>query len=253
MRENMADMMNDIKTNDPGDGGFNPVAKMEEYVGPEYNYAKFIKNPEEMSMSTKGTMSQLANNMIGITAYSDLLVGGNSKAKKTRGPLGGQFFINTGGKCKPAKYKGKDKKGKPIYQELKPGNTAKRWVYINNQPQGKDPITGIKHGLKGLVPGIMENAAALNPMAMMSAMAQPPVPYCKKITRNTTNKGRISKHVAFADIPEGFATMYKALNYSEDINHNNTLNLKDKPFLNIYNAGFSLLMLYLLFEILKKE
>ena len=88
---------------------------------------------------------------------------------------------------------------------------------------------------------------------MMSAMAQPPVPYCKKITRNTTNKGRISKHVAFADIPEGFATMYKALNYSEDINHNNTLNLKDKPFLNIYNAGFSLLMLYLLFEIFKKE
>ena len=57
------------------------------------------------------------------------------------------------------------------------------------------------------------------PMAMMSAMAQPPVPYCKKITRNTTNKGRISKHVAFADIPEGFATMYKALNYSEDNIH----------------------------------
>ena len=39
----------------------------------------------------------------------------------------------------------------------------------------------------------------------------------------------------------------------KDINHNNTLNLKDKPFLNIYNAGFSLLMLYLLFEIFKKE
>ena len=80
--------------------------------------------------------------------------------KKTRGPLGGQFFINTGGKCKPAKYKGKDKKGKPIYQELKPGNTAKD-VYINNQPQ-TNPITGIKHDLKGLVPSIMENAAALN-------------------------------------------------------------------------------------------
>ena len=88
---------------------------------------------------------------------------------------------------------------------------------------------------------------------MMSAMAQPPVPYCKKITRNTTNKGRVTKHVAFSDIGEGFATMYKALNYSEDINHNNTLNFKNKPFLNIYNAGFSLLMLYLLFEVLKKE
>lgn len=252
MRENMADMMNDIKSNDPGDGGENPMAKMEEYVGPEYNYGKFIKNPEEMNMSTKGTMLQLANNMIGITAYSDLLVSGNSIAKKTRGPLGGQFFINTGGKCKPATYEGKDDQGKPIYKEIKPGEQAKRWVYINNQPTGVDPITGIKHGLKGLVPGIMENAAALNPMAMMSAMAQPPVPYCKEITRNTT-KGSVTKHVAFADIGEGFATMYKALNYSEDINHNNTLNFKNKPFLNIYNAGFSLLMLYLLFEILKKE
>ena len=40
MRENMADMMNDIKSNDPGDGGENPMAKMEEYVGPEYNYGK---------------------------------------------------------------------------------------------------------------------------------------------------------------------------------------------------------------------
>ena len=83
MRENMADMMNDIKSNDPGDGGENPMAKMEEYVGPEYNYGKFIKNPEEMNMSTKGTMLQLANNMIGITAYSDLLVSGNSKAKNS--------------------------------------------------------------------------------------------------------------------------------------------------------------------------
>jgi len=253
MRENMADMMNNIKSNDPGDGGANPMAKMEEYVGPEYNYGKYIKNPDEMDMSEKGTMLQLANNMIGITAYSDLLVSGNSNAKKTRGPLGGQFFINTGGKCKPAKYKGKDDNGKPQYEEDKPGDTAKRWVYINNQPKGIDPLTGIKHGMKGLVPGIMENSAALNPMAMMSAMAQPAVPYCKKITRSTTNKGNQSKHVAYSDIPEGFVTMYKALNHNENINSPKIFNFKNKSFLNIYNTGFTLLLLYLLYETFNKK
>jgi hypothetical protein len=250
----MGTMMNDIESNAPGDGGENPMAKMEEYVGPEYHYGKYIKNPEEMGMSTRGTMLQLADNMIGITSYSDLLVSGTGKAKKVKGPLGGQFFINSGGKCKPAKFIKKDKKtGKPIYKELKAGDKAKRWVYINNKPKGIDPITGIKHGLKGLVPGIAENAAAMNPLAMMTAMSQPATPYCKKITRSTTNKGSQTKHVAFSDITEGFVTLYKALNHSEDINHTKTLNFKDKPFLNIYNTGFSLLMLYLLYEILKKD
>ena len=146
---------------------------------------KFIKNPEEMSMSTKGTMSQLANNMIGITAYSDLLVGGNSKAKKTRGPLGGQFFINTGGKCTD-----------------KNGNKQDRYSYMNNVPMSSS--SSALNELRGIIPGIATNLVQMNPLPVFNAFTEDTYPKCRPVRMQTIDiNGTVSsqtRHMADSEI-----------------------------------------------------
>lgn len=169
----------------------------------DYPYHKYIKSPEEMGMSDKGTLVQMGKDITGLISYTELLVSGKSSASKTGQPLGNKFFKNTGGKCKDASGKEQD-----------------RYIYIDNVPDGSIPFIPSGMGIKfdsfrGLIPGVIGNIAALNPVALLNAFAAGTTPDCKQITMQTINnnnlKGSETHYVATVDIPagakSGFANM----------------------------------------------
>ena len=166
----------------------------EELLGPDYQYFKFIKPPEEMGMGAEGDLGTLANDIGGLIGYVQLLVEGGGKAQRTSGPLGNKFFLATGAKC----------------TDLATGNKVTRSVYINNVPDGSIPfISSALNGQKisefrGLVPGTMSNLAHINPMQMFQAFMTGTNPDCQKITLETIDvnniKGKDSAYMTVDDI-----------------------------------------------------
>ena len=131
----------------------------EDLLGPDYNYTKQIKSPEEMGMSSKGSTTAISNNISGLIGYTQVLVTGSGNASKTGGPLGDKFFLETGAKCK----------------DKATGEKVTRSLYVSNVPDGSIPF--ITQGLggakftsfRGLVPGTMSNLNKLNPLQMVQA------------------------------------------------------------------------------------
>jgi hypothetical protein len=168
----------------------------------DYPYYKYIKSPEQLGMSDKGTLVQMGKDIKGLISYTELLVTGKSAASKTGQPLGNKFFKNTGGKCKDISGKEQD-----------------RYIYINNIPDGSIPFIssgmGVKlDSFKGLIPGVIGNISALNPGALLNAFVAGTTPSCKQITMQTVDnnniKGTETHYVATVDIPvskSGFANM----------------------------------------------
>ena len=166
----------------------------EELLGPDYQYFKFIKAPEEMSMGSEGSLDTLAHDIGGLIGYVELLVVGGGHASKTSGPLGNKFFLKTGAKC----------------NDLASGNKVTRSIYVNNVPDGSIPfITSALNGQKftefeGLVPGTMSNLAHINPMKMFQAFMTGTNPDCQEITMETIDVNNIhntqSAYVTIDDI-----------------------------------------------------
>ena len=109
---------------------------------------------------------------------------------------------------------------------------------------------------------MMENMSALNPMSIMAGMVEGSTPPCTKITRRTgpwNKRGSMkteSHYVAIKD-QEGFENMEAFENMKQFLNQkpsktNYKFNIGDKPFANLYNAGFGILMIYLVFQLMKK-
>lgn len=142
----------------------------------EYSYVKSIKTPDNMGISGRGTLSQMTKNVSGLINYIDLLVTGDSKASKTGEPLGNKFFVRTGSTCK----------------NVDTGNSEDRFIYINNKPSGKLPVLsqlGIRsNNLKGLIPGILENANALDPSTIVNSLSGGLTPECMEVELETINK-----------------------------------------------------------------
>lgn len=176
------------------------------FLGPTHNYAKEILSPQEMGMSDAGNMTTLGNNVRGIIAYTDVLVSGKSRAQQNCNggkcrpacdprkntncaPLGNAFYLETGGKCK-------DKKGK----------LHTRYMYINNKPTGAIPFISNMSGknlpgLRGLIPGAIENLGAINPLSMFSGFMQGTDPPCRPLKlKGEGGNGR--QHVSDADIAD---------------------------------------------------
>lgn len=217
-------------------GGANKLG--EQFLGPNYKYQDYIAHPEhgQMQMSGKGTMGALAKDIAGLTSYTQLLVEGSGNAKIGSAPLGNRFFLKTGGKCKPEGSQ----------------QTTDRYFYVDNSPTGKLPfMKGKSATFKGLLPGMLENTGHLNPMEIMSALSISGTPPCKKINKPVTGKGNQAKYVAIHDIPEGFHNMHNHLYPGNRSNHSN-IKLHLHPAANLYNLGFGILTIYILFQFLKK-
>jgi hypothetical protein len=166
------------------------------FLGPSYAYYKFVKTPEEIGMSDKGSLKALGKDVDGLIAYTELLVSGDSKASATGRPLGNKFFLKTGGKCSSE-------------SEGTNGEETDRYIYIDNVPSGNIPFLSSASGvnftsMRGLIPGTIGNLNAFNPVGLFRAFLAGPKPECQEITMETidiyNNKSTESHFVSLADI-----------------------------------------------------
>ena len=162
-------------------------------TGPDYNYVKYIRSPDQLGMSNKGSVGALTNDINGLIDYVKLLVTGQGKASVTGQPLGNKFFLRTGASCK-------DKSS---------GKSVQRYIYINNVPDGSMPFItsgmGIKFtSFKGLVPGTMGNIERISPSEILQSFSSPSNPECQAVTLETIDvnnkKGTETNFITTVDI-----------------------------------------------------
>jgi hypothetical protein len=145
----------------------------EDMLGPSYSYSDLIGTPQELGMSERGRLDRLVVNAKAMKAYVDLLVTGQSRASK-HGQfriLGSQFFTPTNTKCIDADS----------------GREVDRSLYISNKASGFMPgvsdVTGVNLSMfRGLVPGMIQNMDALNPVKIFRAFTQSAKPKCAKVS-----------------------------------------------------------------------
>ena len=162
-------------------------------LGPGYNYTDNIKTPQQIGMSSKGSIAALTRDIEGLVAYVELLVTGRSKASKTGKPLGNKFFLKTGAKCTDKETKQK----------------VNRYIYINNVPDGSVPFISSAMDVnfsefKGLVPGTLSNVSRINPMQMLQSFMTGTNPECQPVTMETIDvnniKGVETQYLTTVDI-----------------------------------------------------
>ncbi len=235
-------------------------------LGPDYKYYEHIRTPGQMGASDAGNMDAMAKDVAGIINYVELLVAGGGPASDTGGPLGPKFYVKTAGKCKDVSTK----------------KIVPRYIYIDNIPDGNIPIISSGLGVsfsefKGLLPGILEDAGALNPMSIFAAFQQGATPDCKEVTFPVIGDDRepsypTSGHVAIAEINEYLANQklalkknpaaYKKLLSEGFLSGNRMLRGEKRKkkskttvpvFANMYFTGFGLLLVYLMYKMMHKK
>ncbi len=133
---------------------------MSDSMGTNYNYAKHIKKPKDMDVSNRGNIFVSINDLNAVYPYIDTLLYGKNVISDSSMwnlyPLGSNSFIKSG-TCGDSSSE--ECKGKP------------RYIYVRNVPTGKIPCMGSfspKTKMKGLVPGLMEDVADVNPFALFN-------------------------------------------------------------------------------------
>lgn len=140
---------------------------MEDYFGKNYNYSKHIKGPADVGVTDKTDLGALWDNVGGLSYYMDTMTFGRNEISSIFGhkgmkPLGSNYFVKSG-TCNKTKSVPKCK-GK------------QRYIYIQNVPTGKIPClgqAGIKlpsTGFRGLVPGLLEDIAQINPIEIFNSI-----------------------------------------------------------------------------------
>ena len=136
-------------------------------MGDNYPYSSYIKTPQQLGASPKGSMSALKKDLAALGDYIDVLTTGSSKAHTVNGPLGNQYFLSTDTECKD-----------------KQGVAHPRYVYINNIPSDLGGVSG-----RGLVPGILQDMMYINPSKLFSAFSQNNL--CREVTMKVRNSSNV--------------------------------------------------------------
>lgn len=123
---------------------------LDDYIGPSYNYAKKIKTPKKLKVSSKPTLFALPNDFKAVKHYVETLAKGNP-------PLGTTFFVKSG-KC--------SKDG-----SIPECQGEDRWIFVNNISTGTVPCTDYKSKYKGLIPGMIEDISYVNPYEIFKALS----------------------------------------------------------------------------------
>ena len=206
--------------------GINGAVGVEQsMLGPDYKYYKHILPPSALHISGEGTMGAMGRDIAGIENYVKVLVEGGGPA--TGGKiLGSRFYVKTAGKCKD------------VYEKDKKKQIKTRSIYIDNVPDGNIPLltSGLGMNLsefRGLLPGIVEDAGALNPMSLFAAFGQGTTPDCKLVSfpvvgdnRKGANKvplGISNGYVAITEINEYIAGQKMAMGSSPTAKQQATL------------------------------
>lgn len=153
----------------------NPGDISRDFTGPKYDYWKEIKSPQDMGMSADGSIGALEHDVSGLMNYVKVLVTGQGGGSYAERPLGNKYFLQTGGTCKARDT----------------DNIVTRYLYINNVPTGNIPFISQAAGedfdtFEGLVPGILQDMEALNPLRIFAAFKLGEEPPCRKITMETS-------------------------------------------------------------------
>ena len=250
-----------------GDGG------KDSYMGPDYPYYKYIKEPSAIGMSEKGSLKQMGKNIDGLIGYVEVLVTGNSKASSTGGPLGNKFFLKTGGKCKD----------KSVNQEgTEEPVEVDRYIYINNVPGGNIPFISAGAGMnfsemRGLIPGTISNLNAFNPMGLMRSFLAGSKTDCQEISMETidiyNNKSTESHFVTTVDVKmmdpcwfpdrknpetktvcrETFSNMKNNLDITSYERVDQHFKIPDDPIAQAYFASIGALGIYIMYRIMVKS
>jgi len=203
-------------------------------LGPTYSYADNIKTPEQLGISSTGTLSALGNNINGVIDYTELLVTGVTPASATGQPLGDKFFLQTFAKC----------------IDSATNQSVDRYIYFNNVPSGNIPFLSSTTGkdfntFRGLIPGVISDLSILNPMTMMRSLMSGANPPCQEITLQvidpSNNKSMQTNFMTNTDIsdldpcsiPGNYNPITKKscqeafYTYFDSVNNNNNNNNKD--------------------------
>ena len=240
----------------------------EKLLGPDYPYYKFIATPAEMGMSSEGSLSTTADDIAGLINYVQMMVGGKGPANMSPNsplkgggssqPLGDKFFLKTGAQCMDSKT-----------QQL-----VDRYIYINNIPDGSIPFLTQGAGIQftdfeGLVPGIMEDLGAMNPISIFKGFMQGNNPPCTEITLDTIGqppegnsnpniKGTATFHVSNSDIKEIDPCTFPGgggnpLTDTPCKDTFRTINPAEDNYSNFYIFLCALLLLFIVQKLLKKN
>jgi len=212
-------------------------------MGQDYPYSQNIKTPSQLGSSSKGDMTTLGKNIGALQSYVGVLVTGHTRGNVGGKPLGNKYFMDTSGTCKDQN-----------------GTEQKRYVFINNVPDGNIPFISSAMGqtmdqFEGLVPGILGNLAYIDPSKLFSAFTEKDD--CQQITMETrdvsNNIMTESRYVANADIKD-----YNPCWFPDK--RNPVTNVKCKEGMtnhdvevNLYFAGLGVLGIYLMYRLLHKR
>ena len=170
--------------------------------------------------------------------------------------------------------------GGSFWKLEKPKRKTKRYIYINNIPQGKLDLPGLDKAdfsdFRGLIPGILNNIISMNPANILGGLTESTDPSCAKVTLDVVdtnnNRSKESKFVALSDIKSlnpcvfggdgavnpltgdkcgraGFANMQK----KKMNGYKKPVGLKKNGYVNAYNLSVGLFFMYLLYKVLKKN
>jgi len=229
-------------------------------LGPSYPYYKNIKTPQQLGMSSNGTIKQMSQDISGLIDYVKVLVTG-SGASSTGNPLGNKFFLKTGAKCIAI-----DSCSDP--NDTSTCQQVDRYIYVNNVPEGNIPF--ISNGLgvdftefKGLIPGAMGNLNVLNPYSIMESFMAGSTPPCQPLTMQTINinneKSSETQYVTLSDIsnmdPCSFSNGKNPVNNKscKETFKNNELLLPDDSLAQFYFFSLGLFGIFILYRIMEKS
>lgn len=224
----------------------------EEILGPDYPYYKYIKSPSEMGMSSSG--GDIATDIGGLIAYTEVLVTGRGNASATGKPLGDKFFLKTGATCK-------DKAS---------GESVTRSLYVNNVPDGNIPFISSMTGasftdFEGLVPGTLSDMNNLNPLGIFQAFMLGTNPECQALTMPTIDANNVNgtetAYVVTSDIsnmnPCWFSNGKNPITGANCKEAFSTIipssKMPSDPLLKFYIASLGLLGLFIIIKALERK
>ena len=141
------------------------------YFGPSYSFADNIPLPGQIGVRTESSFGAIFDAVGGVNYYVDTIAFGSPTFfdSQDTAPMGIRYFLNTGQKC---------------------SNGATMSEYFDGIPKGTALGSTIANaltsaglpGLKGLGPGMVENAeSALDPRPILAAATGAGYPVCQKI------------------------------------------------------------------------
>lgn len=139
-----------------------------------YSYGRYVPTLDQVGI---GPNNGFNTNLVRTNGYSNvLLYGYGPVGNATAKPLGNAYILDTGSKC----------------SDKDTGEQVERQAYIDNIPSGS--MFGAQTGMMGLIPGILEDVADINPDAVFEALASDISPDCQKvdlIVRNNENQSSV--------------------------------------------------------------